>query len=214
MSLICNCPVGAALTDIDASLCPEGLGQIQKVVFQRIYSSGATKNSFVKASANPNVKASWTAKLAASDGTKVVQSPYLAEPVAEAGAVRTYGGGNATPGGIPINIGRENTPFTAKILRQPQYVIKQLKSLECEQIGVYLIDENGRIAMLADDPANPATYYPIPISSLFVSDKTMGGLEAVDSNVISWNFFPNWSDNLVMVQPTDFNALTDLITPA
>lgn len=214
MSLICNCPVGAALTDIDASLCPEGLGQIQKVVFQRIYSSGATKNSFVKATADPKLKASWTPKLAANDGTKVVQSPYLAEPAGEAGAVRTYGGGNATPGGIPINIGREATPFTARILRQAQSVIKQMKSLECETVGVYLIDENGRIAMLADDPATPTKYYPIPVSSLFISDKTLGGLEGVDNNMISWSFYPNWSDNLVIIQPTDFNALTDLVTPA
>lgn len=214
MSLICNCPVGVSLTDIDASSCPDGLGQIQKVVFQRIFSSGATKNSFVKASADPKTKASWTAKLAANDGTKVVQSPYLAEPVAEAGAVRTYGGGNATPGGIPVNIGREATTFTGKILRQPQSVIKQMKSLECEQVGVYLIDENGRIAMIADNPVTPTTYYPIPITSLFISDKTLGGLESLDHNIISWSFLPNWSDNLVIVQPTDFNALTDLVTPA
>jgi hypothetical protein len=214
MSLICNCPVGASLTDIDASLCPEGFGQIQKVVFQRIYSSGATKNSFVKASADPKSKASWTAKLAASDGTKVVQSPYLSEPVSEPGAVRTYGGGNAPIRGIPITIGREATTFTGKILQQPQAVIKQMKSLECESIGVYLIDENGRIGMLADNPVTPTTYYPIPVTSFFVSDKAIGGLEAPDHNIISWSFLPNWSDNLVMVQPTDFNALTDLVTPA
>ena len=214
MSLICNCPVGASITDIDATLCPEGLGQIQKVVFQRVFSSGATKNVFVKASADPKTKASWTAKLSANDGTKVVQSPYLAEPVGEAGAQRTYGGGNATPGGVPINIGRDITPFTAKILRQSQAVIKQMKSLECEYVGVYLIDEHGRIAMIADDPTTPANYYPIPISNLFVSDKSLGGYEGVDFNTISWSFLPNWSDNLVLVQPTDFNALTDLITPA
>lgn len=214
MSLICNCPVGASLTDIDASSCPEGFGQIQKVVFQRIYSSGSTKNKFVKASADPVTLASWTSLLSSATGTKVVQSPYISEPASEPGGVRTYGGGNATLGGIAINIGREATSFSGKILQQPQAVIKQMKSLECEQIGVYLIDEVGRIGMIADDPITPANYYPIPIVAFFVSDKGIGGLESPDMNVISWSFLPNWSDNLVLVTPTNFNALTDLITPA
>lgn len=214
MSLICNCPVGASITDIDASSCPEGLGQIQKVVFQRVFSSGATKNSFDKTTSNPNLKASWTSLLSSATGTKAVQSPYISEPASEPGAVRNYGGGNATLGGIAIPIGREATSFTGKILEQPQSVIKQLKTLQCEQVGVYLIDEAGRIAMLADDSANPTKYYPIPITAFFVSDKVLGGLEVPDHNIISWSFFPNWSDNVVMVTPTDFNALTDLITPA
>jgi hypothetical protein len=32
-------------------------------------------------------------------------------------------------------------------------------------------------------------------------------------NVISWKFFPNWSDKLHLITPDDFNALTDLATP-
>ena len=214
MSLLCNCPQDAALADIPISACPESMGQIQKVIFQRIFSTGATKNQFILASADPKVKASWTPLLAAEDRTKVVQSPYLQAPATEPGAARTYGGGNETLGGVELIIGREPTSFTGNILRVTQDVIQALKKYQCENVGVYLVDEFGRIGMLVDNRTTPVNYFPIPVSALFIGDKSLGGLEAPDMNVISWKFFPNWSDDLVMITPTDFSALTDLITPA
>lgn len=214
MSLLCNCPAGAALSNVPISECPESFGQVQKVIFQRIFSTGSTKNSFVAASADPKLKASWTPLLAATDGTKVVQSPYIQAPTTEAGAAKTYGGGNETLGGIEIIIGREPTSFTGNILRSTQDTIAALKTFACETVGVYLVDEFGRIGALVDSRTTPTKYFPIPIRGLFVGDKSLGGLEAPDMNVISWKFFPNWSDNLVILTPTDFNALTDLSTPA
>jgi hypothetical protein len=35
-------------------------------------------------------------------------------------------------------------------------------------------------------------------------------LEEPDSNAISWSFLPNYSDNLAIIAPDDFNPLTDL----
>ena len=213
MGLLLNCPVGAELADIPVDECPSSLGQVQKVIFQRIYSGAGTKNTFLAATADPKLKASLTAVLSAANGTKVVPSPYLNAPTTEAGAAKTYGGGNETLGGVEIIIGREPTSFTANILRVAQKTISALKSYMSENVGVYLVDEYGRIACLADNVTTPTAYYPIPISSLFVGDKSLGGLEAPDMNVISWKFFPNWSDNLVFVTPTDFNALSDLVNP-
>ena len=210
MSLICNCPVGASITDIPLNACPEAVGQIQKVILQRIYSTGATRNSIT----NPLVKASWTPLLAAVDGTKVVQSPYISAPTTEAGAAKVYGGGdNTTLGGVEIVLGRNPTTFTGSILHSTQDTIKALKSYECEAVGVWLVNENGKIICLVDNRETPTKYYPIPVKSFFVGDKTLGGLDSVDMNAISWKFLPNWSDDLVILTPTDFNALTDLITP-
>ena len=213
MSLLCNCPAGAALADVPISECPESFGQVQRVIFQRIFTTGSTKNSFVAATADPKLKASWTPLLAANDGTRVVQSPYIQAPTTEAGAAKTYGGGNETLGGIEIIIGREPTSFTGNILRSAQDTIAALKTFMCENVGVYLVDEFGRIGMLVDDRTAPTIYSPIPIQGLFVGDKSLGGLEAPDMNAISWKFLPNWSDNLVILTPTDFNALTDLVNP-
>lgn len=212
MGLVCDCPLAASLPSVPLSDCPESFGQIQKVIFQRIESATGVKNEFPTTGGKEiTKKASWTPLLTASDGTKVVPSPYITNPTTEPGAARTYGGGNETLGGIEINIGREPTTFTGTLLQEHSETIKALKQLQCEgALGVYLIDENGEIGALADDPADPTKYRPIPIYGLFIGDRTLGGLEAPDSNSIEWKFVPNWSDNLVRVKPEDFNALTDL----
>lgn len=210
MGLNCGCPAGAHLADLSIPDCKESMGQVQKVIFQRIYSAAGTKNTI----ADPKLKASWTSLMSASNSTKCIVSPYIQGPATEPGAARTWGGGNDSLGGMTIVIGAEPTTFSGNIYQESQSVIKVLKSYMCENIGVYLIDENGRIGCIADDPADPSTYYPIPINSFFVGDKNLGGFDAPDGNAISWSFAPNWSDNFVMVTPTDFNPLTDLANAA
>ena len=197
------------MPDIPAVTCPESFGQIQKVAFVRLYKTDGTKNKFVTAS-DIKLKASWTPLLTAADDTKVIISPYIQAPTAEAGKARTFGGGNETLGGVEEVIGREPTPFVGVIRKSPQTVIKAMKDLQCESIGVYLFDENGAIGAIGD-ATTAGTYYPIPIRSFFVGDKTLGGFEAPDSNAIQWSFLPNWSDDLKLLAPTDFNPLTDLV---
>lgn len=209
--MICKCPAAAALPDVPAITCAESFGQIQKVAFQRLTNDNGAKNSFTSVAAI-TLLASWTPKLTAADSTKIVVSPYIQAPTAEAGAARTFGGGNETLGGVEEIIGREPTPFTGVIRKAPQDVIKALKELQCESrgdnLGIFLFDENGAIGAIEDE-TTAGTYYPIPIRSLFIGDKTLGGLEAPDSNAIQWSFLPNWSDDLAIVAP-DFNPLTDL----
>lgn len=200
------------MPDIPVSNCPESFGQIQKVAFQRLYKSTGEKNSF-KTDAGIEKKASWTPLLSANDDTKIVISPYIQAPTAEAGAARTFGGGNETLGGVEEIVGREPTPFTGVMRKLPQKIIKALKELQCESwgdnLGVYLFDENGAIGAI-QDAKTATTHYPIPIRSLFIGDKTLGGYEAPDSNNIQWAFLPNWSDDLAIIVPEDFNPLTDL----
>lgn len=200
------------MPDIPVSNCPESFGQIQKVAFQRLYKSTGEKNSF-KTDAGIEKKASWTPLLSADDDTKIVISPYIQAPTAEAGAARTFGGGNETLGGVEEIMGREPTPFTGVMRNLPQKIIKALKELQCESwgnnLGVYLFDENGAIGAI-QDAKTATTHYPIPIRSLFIGDKTLGGYEAPDSNNIQWTFLPNWSDDLAIIAPEDFNPLTDL----
>ena len=211
--ITCQCPAAAALTTIPAQGCAESFGQIQKVAFQRLQTSAGVKNSFTT-SAAIGVLASWTAKMAATDGSKIVISPYIQAPSSEAGSPRTFGGGNETLGGVEMIIGREPTTFTGVMRAIKQSVIKAMKELQCESIadnlGVYLFDENGNICAVQDQ-TTATTFYPIPIRSLFIGDKTFGGLEAPDGNAIQWSFLPNYSDDLAIVKPTDFNPLTDLV---
>lgn len=208
MGLNCGCPAGAHLADLEINECKESLGQIQKVIFQRIYKSTGILNKL--AAEDIKSKTKMAALVTAADGTKIIISPYVQNPGTEPGAARTFGGGNQTLGGIEIVIGREPTTFSGIIYQEAQSVIKTLKQYSCENIGVYLIDENGNIgALIEDDGAN---YTPIPIGKFFVGDKKLGGFEEPDSNTIEWSFFPNWSDNLVIIKASelDYNPLTDL----
>ena len=214
MGMNCGCPAGAHLTDLVIAECKESLGQIQKIIIQRKYQSAGLLNKI--SAADIKTKTAMAGLAAAADGTKIIVSPYIQNPTTTPGEARKFGGGNQTLGGIEIVIGREPTTFEGIIYQESQQTIKAMKNYSCEEIGVYLIDENGNIGAIADDPANPANFSPIPIRSFFVGDKNLGGYEEPDSNAISWSFLPNWSDNLVIVKQTelDYNPLTDLTNVA
>lgn len=208
----CGCPIGAHIADLEIDECKESLGQLQKVFFQRRYKTAGTLNSID----DPTKKASWSTLLSASDGTKVTVSPYIQNPSTEPGASRTFGSGNQVLGGVPIVLGREATAFTGTIYQESQKVIAQMKNYECEDIALWLIDENGNIGCLVDDFDDPIKYMPIPVRSFFVGDKSLGGYEEPDSNSISWSFLPNWSDKFYIIkrETLDFNPLTDIVNTA
>jgi hypothetical protein len=212
---LCSCPAASALTTIPAVGCSETFGQIQKVAFMRLKKADGTINSFVDGSATGiNKLAAWTAKMALTDGGKAVISPYIQAPSQDGGDARTFGGGNDTLGGVEIVIGRNPSSFSGVMRAVPQSVIKIMKELQCEasgdNLGVFLFDENGNIEAI-EDGTTAGTYYPIPIRALFIGDRAHCGLEAPDNNAIQWSFLPNYSDNLKIVAPSDFNPLTDLV---
>ena len=212
MSLICQCPAAAAIATIPNVTCPENFGQIQKVAFQRLRKADGTKNSFTNA-ASILLKASWTALLAAANGTKIVVSPYINAPADSGGDARMTSGGNDDLGGIPTVLGGNPVQFDGSLRSIPQSVIKTMKELQCEaaagNLGVFLFDENGKIEAIKGE--TDGDYLPIPIRALFIGSKIHGNFDAKDSNAISWQYPDNYSDDLVIVAPTDFNPLTDLV---
>lgn len=213
MSLICQCPAAAAIATIPNVTCPENFGQIQKVAFQRLYKANGVRNSFTT-TADIKLKASWTALLSAEDGSKVVVSPYINAPADSGGDARMTSGGNDDLGGIPEVLGGNPVQFDGSLRSVPQSVIKTMKALQCEanagNLGVFLFDENGKIEAIQDE-TTPTTYYPIPIRALFIGSKIHGNFDAKDSNAISWQYPDNYSDDLAIVTPSDFNPLTDLV---
>lgn len=213
MSLICQCPAAAAIATIPNVTCPENFGQIQKVAFQRLRKADGTRNSFTSTAAITAL-ASWTALLSAADGSKVVVTPYINAPADSGGDARMTSGGNDDLGGIPNVLGGNPVQFDGQMRSVPQSVIKAMKALQCEanagNLGVFLFDENGKIEALQDE-TTATTYYPIPIRALFIGSKIHGNFDAKDSNAISWQYPDNYSDDLVIVTPTDFNPLTDLV---
>lgn len=203
---MCSCPAGAALPQIPNASCPQDWGQTQKIIFQRIFKTAGTKNSFTQ-TASIKQLSSWTALFSASDGTKCVITPYVEAPTSDGGDAITFGGGNDTVGGTTKVIGRNPVNMSFVMRQMTQDVIKALKGLQCEdELGVYLVNGDGQILALS---SADNTYTPIPIRSLFVSDLKLMGLDNPDENALSFSFLPNWSDDAKVVTP-DFNPLTDL----
>ena len=202
---ICSCTTTAALPDIPNTECKQSFGQIQKLAFVRIYSTGTTKNKFD--STNDIKKlTSWQKFTQIDDGTKIVVTPFVEAPTQDGGDAITFGGGNDTLGGVEKRVGRNATNMSFALREWMQSAIKSLKALECEgALGVYLINEHGQI----EARKVGEEYFPLPIQSLFVGDKIHGGLQEPDSNSLQFSFSPNYSDDLVIVTP-EFNAVTDL----
>lgn len=208
--MICPCPENATITTISVDDCLESIGQVQKFGIQRLKTAGVV-NEIDIATTNPNLKATWVALKAAVDSSKVQFSPNIIEPVQEAGEAREFGSGNQVLNGIPIVLGRKPSPFTAALDRVQQKIVKELKTYECEkELAVFLIDENGIIWGKTDDVDTPTKFKGIPIQSFFTADKKMGMFDENDKNVVKWSFKANWSDDLIGIVPSDFDALTDL----
>ena len=203
---MCSCPAGAALPAVPNASCPQNWGQTQKIIFQRIFKTAGTKNSFTQ-SASIKQLSSWTALFSASDGTKCVITPYVEAPTADGGDAITFGGGNDTVGGTTKVIGRNPVNMSCVMRQMTQDVIKALKGLQCEdELGVYLVNGDGQILAIS---SSDNTYTPIPIRSLFISDLKLMGLDIPDDNALSFSFLPNLSDDANVVTP-EFNPLTDL----
>lgn len=208
------CPPAAEIADLGSITCFEDFGQIQGVAFQRQESAPGTKNAFVTATNPILVKASWDAFIAASDSTKLQVAPSVVEnPTNTPGAARTSGGGNAKVGGINKIIGVEASTFEFTLNAYDQGAITALKSYMQEpKLGVFIFNEHGQIGAIVDNRTTPTEYYPIPIAprTFFVGDKGFGGLEEEDFNMMMWSMLANWSNNFVILNPTDFNPLSDL----
>ena len=203
---MCSCPAGIALPAVPNASCPQDFGQVQKIIFQRIFKTAGTKNSFTQTSSIKQLS-SWTALFSASDGTKCVITPYVEAPTSDGGDAITFGGGNDTVGGTTKVIGRNPVNMSFVMRQMTQDVIKALKGLQCEdELGVYLVNGDGQILALSSADNE---YTPIPIRSLFISDLKLMGLDNPDENALSFSFLPNWSDDAKVVTP-DFNPLTDL----
>lgn len=212
----------AELNDVPLGTGIENFGQVQKVIFFHLKNSAGAKIKFepelAMSPTDPALIANWTALLGASDETKPVQSPFISEPVFTAGAKRSYGGGNATMGGVTINIGAEVTTFEGKFLSNSQAAVKAMKTFMVgsgvgyTSVGVVLVNEAGQLGFVSNGLATTALdLYPIPVHSLFIGDLAIGGLEAVDSNMISFELKKDWSDNFYVVTPSDFDALDPAI---
>lgn len=201
------CPAATALPTVPAETCAQNFGQIQKIIFQRLY-NGSTRNSITgittgtATTGDATLLASWTALKAKTDGEKIAVSPFIESPADDGGDARTYGdGSNDTLNGAGIVIGSNPVNFSCRLNGKEQSIITELKKLMCEAIannlGVYLVNENGQIeGQVISSTGSTKTWAPIPIQKLYVSDKLHGNWDGPDYNNMSFSFVPGYSDKL------------------
>lgn len=195
------CPAAISLPTIPAESCAKRFGQTQKVIFQRLY-DGSTRNGIADGSSagQAGLLASWTALKAANDGTKIAVSPFVENPTPDGGDAKTVGGGNESLNGAERVIGSNPVGMTFRLNNKDQAIIDEMKKLMCESLGnnlgVYLINENGQIMGRKETNGTTVTWYPMPIQTLYISDLMPGGLDADDYNDMSFKFVPGYSDKV------------------
>lgn len=194
---------------LDNFSCPADFGQVRRFAIMRLTKADGTRNSFTT-TAPIGTLASWSAKLAKTDGEKVVISPDVYGYSESGGDAITWGSGNEVPGGMPEIVGANPVTATGTFRHLPQSMVKKMLDLQCEQIGIIFISENGQFEAVKGE--EEGTYYPIPVNSFFIGPKVHGGFQEPDSNAFSFNLAPDWSKDTEIVTPS-FDALTELSNP-
>lgn len=214
----CNCPNDGILEDIVPSDCPFDLKQIQRIAFatrgQIIWDSadgsGTGLAGVPQADSQIDTKADWEVLRTAVDATKVVVTPLIGgDPVIEAGEAITEGGDdNTTLNGVQEVTGKSPSTFTCMFKSLAPASEKSMQALECDNLEVYFFTEGGRI--VAQQIEGGVTLKGFEIQSLFISDRNNSGFGTKDTNSMSFQLPAGWSNNLVLVDPIDFNPLYDI----
>lgn len=214
----CNCPNDGILEDIVASDCPFDLKQIQRLAFatqgQVIWDSadgtGAGTEGVPQIDSALNTKADWEARRVAVDASKIVVTPLIGgDPIIEAGEAITEGGDdNTTLNGVQEVTGTSPSSFSCMFKSLSPASEKSMKALMCDKLEVYFFTEGGRI--VAQQIEGGATVKGFNIQSLFVSDRNNAGFGTRDTVTMSFQLPAGWSDNLILVDPADFNPLYDI----
>lgn len=204
------CPAPPELTTVDNPNCPENLGQIQKIFFQRQI-SGWTFDSTGATSAA--LLASWTPLLVATDDTKIVVTPYFDTGEITPGKVISVGGGdNTTLNGRKLNMDFNATEFAAQFRSIRGEIIAQLKKLEYgEVLMAYFVNQFKQIALNDLDTAHPGTKLTgFPIFSPYFEDAGNKGFATDDKANFGFSMDYGWRDNLYLLKPT-WNPFTALV---
>lgn len=206
----CICPPPAALTTIPNQNCPENLGQIQKVVFQRqgfvFNTAGVTPNPIDDLD-------SWTDILSAVDSTKAVVTPFMdgGAEITAAEAITEGGGDNTTLDGQEIVTGETNPLFTGNFRNLSHLVLAAMRTLRCEKLVAYFINEFDQIISKSID-AN-VTNVGVPIYAYYVGSPANTGKNQDEKTAMRFGLLADWRSTISIIKPTTFSPKTQIVAP-
>lgn len=216
----CSCPNTGILEEVISSDCPFDLKQIQrlafatrgKVIWDSAIGDGIGNGVPVTAiDAQVDTLADWQARRTALDDTKIIITPFIGgDPIIEPGDAITEGGGdNSTLNGVEEVAGTNPSKFSASFKSLLPEQEKGLKKISCITTEVYFFNQDGKIICEKIDDGG-VNHRGFKMQSYFFSDRGNQGFGTKDINTMSFSLAPGWSENLVMVDPIDFNPLYDL----
>lgn len=212
----CVCPRPAALKTVNRVTCPESLGQIQRLIFQR---GGYVFDSEADPTTDITLLASWTPLITAVAGTKIVITPNLDNfVIPQAEAITRGGNSNETLNGVEQVIGYGGITATGNLTNVPVFIIDQLRDLMCEpDLVVFMINQYGRFVASSaiypvPSPLEQVIGIPVQPSTLGVPYPDAKGFATVDESTIRFGLAEDWAKGRVIIQPA-FNVKTQLLAP-
>lgn len=220
------CPVPTALTTVQNPACPENIGQIQKIIFQRVkanynFTSGDASGTDIK------LLSTWTALLAAAGDTKVVIAPNTNGVTISAPTPLTTGGNdNSTLNGRKLNTGFSSVELKGQFRSMPSEIIAQLMLLQKGEDLLWIgLNQFNQFIVRDNYPGHPNTQISgIPLFSPFFGDAGNDGFAKDDMADFSFIMDYGWRSGatadsggiitsayqLKLIKP-NFNALTSLV---
>jgi hypothetical protein len=214
--MACNCPLPTALTAIDATTCPEELGQIQRVWFVRagnvIWDTVTPINNVPATISGDSPTAivggteGWSILTAAADDTKVVLCPLFGGDITitPGDAITQGGNDNSTLNGQTYFVSFPDSAFSARFDQLTSTQTSQLKELICEDLEVYFVNEDGDIIGKRDGD----TWLGFAVTNVALQSRNVQGFATRDSNILTFQINADWDTEFEKQTPTDFNALT------
>lgn len=213
----CNCPDDGILEDVVSSDCPFDLKQIQRLAFATrgmvVWDSatgGGAGNGVPSLTSQVDTLADWQARRTAVDNTKIIVTPLIGgDPAIEAGEAITEGGGdNSTLNGAEDVTGVNPSKFSCLFKSIAPETEVGMKKVKCKTAEVYFFNEAGKI--ICQKIPGTLNHKGFIMQSYFFSDRNNAGYGTKDTNTLSFSLASGWSENLVMVEPADFNPLYDI----
>lgn len=204
----CKCPQGSELADIPEQDCKVDFEQLQKFIFQREgyeWDAGATPTPM-----DITKKADWLTLKAATGNTKVVVTPLIGgDPVITPGEPILNGGGdNSTLNGVEELQGTNPSTFTGVFKSLASDVKTAMVDLECENLVVYPINQNGKIIA---KKTGTGKYVGIPVQGFHIGDRSNQGFGTKDTFAVRFTLPARWDNDVELIEPeVGFRPLVDL----
>jgi hypothetical protein len=217
--MACDCPKPTALTAIDATTCPEELGQIQRFILYRKgtirfdtitpTATGSLPASIQGAGNLPSDVAPWTILLALATNDKAILTPLLGgDSSLTPGTQNTFGGGdNTTLNGQIYSLGFNPADGTARFDSMSAEQTRQLKLLVCEDLEMIMINDNGDL-IGERDTVDTDLWHGFNVTNVAFGGRSVQGFATRDNNVMTFQLDDDWDTKFEKQTPTDFNALT------